>query len=155
MTTAANPARAGNIPAIDVATMLQKNWNSNNVPIPKIYAINIGEAPPRVRLNDGDYVAAGTGVPAEVEEPIGTWIYANRTWRVTLDLATKNSKERLWAIKNEIRRICHMQMHSLPDYQRIQYRQFSEMMDQQYRIWQGKIDIELISSAVLLDRSDL
>ena len=148
-------SRAGNIPAIDINNILNSEWDVNNVPKPRIYAINTDVEPPRVSLNIGDYVTVGTGVPAEVEEPIGTWIYANRRWQVTLDLSTKHSKERLWAVKNEIRRICHMNMHSLPNYQRIQYKQFSEMMDQQLKVWQGKIDIELVSSAVILDRSDL
>ena len=88
---------------------------------------------------------------AEVEEPIGTWIYANRTYRILLEMSTNANRQRLWDIKDEIRRIVHDKRHSLTGFQRIQYRSFTEQMDEQQRIWRGNIQLELLSSAVLMD----
>ena len=137
------------IPYNTVKDLIDQQWDFNKLTKPLLIVANEGVEPPRIELNNDDVVNITSGVPSEVEQPIGTWVYAHRTWKITVDLATKMSRERLWQIKDEIRRICHKNTHSIEGYQRIQYMQFSEMVDQQFNVWQGKIDIELVSNAVL------
>lgn len=136
------------IPYNTVQDLLIKDWNEDNIPMPKIFVTNAGIEAPRQELNDVDIVNVISGIPSEVETPIGTWVYAHRQWKITLDLATRINRERLWGMKDEIRRICHKNTHSIEGYQRIQYMQFSELTDEQFNVWQGKIDIELVSNAV-------
>ena len=137
------------IPYNTVRDLLEDEWNTSNVSAPLFIVANEGLEPPRVELNNSDVVNITSGVPSESEQPIGTWVYAHRSWKITVDLVTKTSRERLWQIKDEIRRICHKNTHRIEGYQRIQYMQFSELVDQQFNVWQGKIDIELVSNAVL------
>ena len=137
------------IPYNDIRDILKANWNSQDVPEPLFVVVNEGINSPRLELYEQDIVSLTSGSPTESEQPIGNWIYANFTWKVILEAQTNKSRERLWQIKNEIRRICHNQTHKLNNFQRLQYVQFSEIMDQQFNVWQGKIDVELVSSAVL------
>ena len=136
------------IPVNDIIIFMQENWNILNVPVPNIYAMNSGDAEIRQNLNTYDAMNITIGTPAEVEQPIGTWYYANLTWKIMIDLYTFDSRERLWRLKDEIKRICHRYLHDMDNFQRIQYKQFSEIIDSQSNIWHGKIDIELVSSAV-------
>lgn len=141
------------IPVNDVQSMLDTNWNTQNgvLPEPNYLIVNSGTEPIRYDLNRGDYIIIKTGVPSENEMPIGTWIYATRIWPIVVEIATKNSRQRLWNMKDEIRRICHSQMHSLTNFQRVQYKQFSEMVEDQQLVWHGRVEIELQSAAVLME----
>ena len=90
----------------------------------------------------------------EEENPIGTWIYGHRRWRILLEITTKVGRVRLWDIKNEVRRICHATMHTMTNFQRIQYINFHENMEDNQLLWGGRISIELVSNAVLLETSN-
>lgn len=141
------------IPVNDIQTMLDNGWNSQNgtLPEPNYFVVNDGTVPIRYDLNRGDYLIIKTGVPSEREDPIGTWIYANRVWPIVIEIITKNSRQRLWNLKDEVRRICHSQMHNLTNFQRIQYKNFSELVEDQQNVWHGRVDIELVSSAILME----
>ena len=54
----------------------------------------------------------------------------------------------------EIRRIVHNQMHSLDAYQRIRFANFNEYTDDNMNIWAGRIMIEGINNAVILEGRD-
>ena len=51
----------------------------------------------------------------------------------------------------EIRRICHARMHSLTNFQRIQFMNFNEMTSDTVNVWMGSTQITLENSAVLLE----
>ena len=144
---------AATIPTTVVESLLETYWDvqGGSVPAPTVIVPNDLVTPIRYDLRVADYVVVKHASPAEVEEPIGTWIYANRTYRILLEMSTNANRQRLWDIKDEIRRIVHDKRHSLTGFQRIQYRSFTEQMDEQQRIWRGNIQLELLSSAVLMD----
>lgn len=144
------------IPVDDVKALIEDNWDdqSGTVPDPIYVVMNNGLDPERHNLNNGDYINFRTGVPTETEQPIGTWIYGHRVWPIVIEMYTKNSRDRLWEMKDEIRRICHAQMHSMTNFQRIQYKQFSEIVDEEFLVWQGRIELELVSNAVFLETSN-
>ena len=51
----------------------------------------------------------------------------------------------------EVRRLCQSRRHSLTNYQRIMFTNFSEEVGEQANIWTGTIDIQLENNGVLLE----
>ena len=137
------------IPYENVKQLLDDAWDEDNTSRPLFVVPNAGVESVRLDLNYNDVISVTSGVPSEVENPIGTWIYVNRIWKISVDLKTKTSRERLWELKDEVRRICHRHIHTIPGFQRIQYVQFTESVEQQFNVWEGKVDIELVSNAEL------
>ena len=86
-----------------------------------------------------------------VTTPIGNWKYGNRVYNVELDIYTLNSRQRLYNLMQEIRRITHNRKHSLTNFQRQQFMGFSEEVSEQANMWFGTVSIELVNNAVLLD----
>ena len=139
------------MPSKVIKDMLDAQWNSNNVAEPEYIDVNDGNAPMRVDFKNKDYVIISSDSPTEEENPIGNWTYGSRTGRVLLELYTSNSRQRLYNLKQEIRRVTHNQMHALSQFQRIQYVNFVEMTDIAQRLWIGRISISFVSDAVLLE----
>jgi len=139
------------MPSKVIKDMLDAQWNSSNVTEPEYIDVNDGTAPMRVDFKNQDYVIISSDSPTEEETPIGNWAYGSRTSRVLLELYSSNSRQRLYNLKQEIRRIIHNQMHALTSFQRIQYVNFIEMTDAAQKLWIGRISISLVSDAVLLE----
>lgn len=141
------------IPSLIVRNLLDANWNTQAglIPEPLYLDVNDGTTPIRIDFSTVDYVVISIDTPAEQEQPIGTWVYGDRTTKVLLELYTSNSRQRLYNLKQEIRRIIHAAMHTLTDYQRIQYLSFNELTETAQRIWIGRILIDLVNNAVLLE----
>jgi len=136
-----------------ISSMLNTQWDTNdsNIPEPTFFVPNNGLNPIRYDLYTGDYIIIKADSPALEESPIGVWIYGNRMTRVLLEVATRQSRQRLWDLMKEIRRIVHAQMHLLSQYQRIQFVNFQEIYDDTFRIWKGRVILELLNSSVLLE----
>ena len=132
--------------------MLSSQWIPGNVPTPQFLDVN--ESPDRVvrvYLNVGDYVIIRSGEPTLREQPIGTWIYGHRVTQVEIEIGTRTSRQRLYDLMAEIRRIFHSRMHLVTEYQRIQFKDFQELVSENVNVWWGKVNTELINSAVLLE----
>lgn len=141
------------IPSAEVKSELDAQWDSGNVTEPTLIDVNDGSAGSQMRfdLQRADHVFIVAESPLLEEEPIGTWVYANRKSRVICEIHTKNSRQRLYDIMAEIRRVCHARMHSMTNYQRIQFQTFNEYADMQINVWSGRVTIELVNSAVLME----
>ena len=142
------------IPSAEIKTMLDGQWNAGNVAKPNLIDVNDNTATgnqARFDLNRGDYVFIMADQPVLDEEPIGTWVYGHRRTRIICEVHTKTDRQRLYDLMAEIRRICHAQMHALTNYQRVQFQTFNEYTDMQLNVWAGRIVIELLNSAVLLE----
>ena len=105
----------------------------------------------RFNLNVGDVVFGRAGDPALEETPIGNWTYGNRVYNLGLEVYTRVSRQRLYDLVKEVRRICHARMHSLTSFQRIQFGAFTESTQEQVNIWTGAITIKLENNAILLE----
>ena len=70
---------------------------------------------------------------------------------MVLEVYTKDSRQKLYNLMREIRRICHARVHSLTNFQRITFNQFAEDNSEQANVWVGTVDIELVNNAVLLE----
>ena len=139
------------IPVDAIVTDLDAQWNASNVTEPSYVTVNGVNQPFRFDLNVGDHIVAKTGSPAFEETPIGNWKYGNRVYSVDLDIYTLNSRQRLYNLMQEVRRITHNRKHSLTNFQRQQFMGFSEEISEQANMWFGTVSIELVNNAVLLD----
>ena len=139
------------IPIDAIMTDLNGQWNASNVTKPALVTVNATNQPLRFDLNVGDQAVGRTGSPAFEEEPIGNRKYGNRTYNVSIELWTLTSRQRLYDLMREIRRIAHARMHSLTNFQRQQFMSFSEETSDQVNVWTGSIEIKLENNAVLLE----
>ena len=138
----------------DVLTELRGQWDSDNVTEPRVVEVNNSGAATqsiRVDLNQADHVLGRAGTPAFQEVPIGNWKYGNRTYSVDLEIYTRQSRLNLYNLVREIRRICHARMHSLTNFQRIQFLTYSEQSQEQANIWVAAVQIQLVNNCDLLE----
>ena len=135
----------------DVFTDLDSQWNASNVAKPELIKVNAASQPIRFDLNVADHIVGRTGTPAMDETPIGNRKYGNRVYNIEIELFTLNSRQRLFNLMQEIRRICHARMHSLTNFQRQQFVGFNEETGEQVNVWTGTVDIVLENNAVLLE----
>jgi len=135
----------------DIVTDLDGQWNASNVTKPTLITVNAANEPIRFDLNAGDHLVARTGSSAFEETPIGNWKYGNRTYGVEIELFTLENRQRLYNLMQEVRRITHNRMHSLTNFQRQQFLSFTEETGEQVNMWTGKVQLQLVNNAVLLD----
>ena len=112
------------MPAKEVIDELNSQWNSSNVTEPNYIVITGASEQLRYDLNKGDYIIAGPGSPEIQEIPIGNHKYGDRIYAVDLELYTNDSRQRLYNLMQEVRRICHARRHSLTNFQRIIFESF-------------------------------
>ena len=105
----------------------------------------------RFDLNRGDHIVGRAGSPALEEEPIGNWKYGNRTYSLELELYTRSGRQRLYDLMGEVRRICHVRMHSLTGFQRQEFIGFEEQTQEHANVWVGTVNVELVNNAILLE----
>ena len=139
------------IPIDAVMTDLNSQWNASNVTKPSLVTVNGASQPFRFDLNVGDHLIGRTGSPAMDETPIGNHKYGNRTYSIELEVYTLNGRQRLYDLMLEVRRLCHSRRHSLTNFQRIMFTNFSEEVGEQANIWTGTIDIQLENNGGLLE----
>ena len=137
------------LPADDLLTDFNTQWNTSNVAKPNLVVVTGNGEPLRFDLNAGDAVVARNSSFSET--PIGNWTYGNREYTVELEIWTLRERQRLFNIMQEIRRICHARMHSLTNFQRIQFLSFNEMTTETVNVWMGNSQIALVNDAVLLE----
>ena len=148
------PYVAEAIPSRDIKDTLDTQWNtqSDNIPKPTLVDINDGvSAHTQISLTRGGLVAIRTVTPVIEEEPIGNWSFVNRRTQVELTIYTPTSRQRLYDLQQEIRRIIHARLHLLTNYQRVQFKAFNELTDESANIWIGIVILELVNNAVAFE----
>jgi len=139
------------IPVDILLADLDSQWNSGNVAEPFFIEVTGANEPARFNLNRGDYVIGSPGSPAFAETPIGNWKYVRREYNIELAIQTKDSRQRLYDLMAEIRRVCHARRHSFTQFQRIQFQQFSEEITEQVNVWVGNVTIQFVNEDVLAE----
>lgn len=137
----------------DVLSELNTNWNASNVVKPQLIEMTGATDSIRINLNRGDYLIARPGSPTLEEIPVGNWKYVNRTYNIEVELQTKLSRQRLYDLMREIRKICHVRRHLMTNFQRIQFQNFSETVGEQVNVWIGTIQIQTINENILAETS--
>ena len=143
------------LPASEVLDILSTTWAfakvTNATKNPGFVEVTGTGDPFRVDLNINDQIVGRAGNPAMDEQPIGNYKYGNRQYMVELEVYTLVDRQRLYNLLREIRRICHVQVHSLTHFQRIRFMNFSEQTQQQVNMWTGTVGIMLENRAILLE----
>ena len=75
----------------------------------------------------------------------------DRLYNITLEIFTNTSRQRLYDVMREVRRICHARIHSLTNFQRIRFVTFNESTDSQANIWTGVVSVELVNNSIALE----
>jgi|TARA_R110000824_G_scaffold158125_2_gene331827 hypothetical protein len=130
---------------------LDTQWNASNVTEPIFIEVTGANEPARFNLNRGDFIIGSPGSPAFMETPIGNWKYVRREYNIELAVHTRVSRQRLYDLMAEVRRICHARRHSFSQFQRVQFQQFSEDVTEQVNIWVGNISIQFVNEDVLAE----
>ena len=137
------------MPADDLLTDFNTQWDTDNVAKPNLVVVTGNGEPLRFDLNAGDAIVARNS--SFTETPIGNWTYGNREYTVDLEIWTLRERQRLFNLMQEIRRICHARIHSLTNFQRIQFINFNEMTSGTVNVWMGNSQIQLVNNGVLLE----
>ena len=140
------------LPVSDVLSELNTQWNASNVTKPTLIEYNGGQTTTmRIDLNNSDYVIVQPGVPTLDETPIGNSSYVDRNYAVSLELMTKNSRQRLYDLMAEIRRICHARVHSMTNFQRVQFSAFNEVPGDELNVWTGMVEIFVVNTNIVAE----
>ena len=143
------------IPVNEFITDLENQWTHANVPSagkkPGFIEVTGAGAPMRYNLNVNDQIIARATGPALQEIPIGNRKFGNRIYNITLEIYTQESRQRLYDVMAEIRRICHARIHSLTNFQRIQFMDFNEQTNAQANVWVGTVSVQLVNNAIALE----
>ena len=134
-----------------ILSELDGQWNASNVTKPQIIEMNGASAPTRIDLNRGDVLIGQPGSPTMEEIPLGNWKYVNRNYGVSIELSTKTSRQRLYDLMREIRRICHARRNSLTNFQLIQFISFEEEVGEELNVWNGIVEIAAVNTNVLAE----
>ena len=149
------------LPSKVIVTEIDGQWDAVGTSITKptlIEVIGTGTDsnldPIRYDLNRGDVIVVRPGSPGFEEEPIGNWTYGNRTYNLILEIHTRDSRQQLYDIMAEVRRICHARKHSLTNFQRVQFMNFTEETTENVNLWSGSVNMQLINQMVLLETAN-
>ena len=137
------------VPVGLLKTEVSGQWNTSNVAAPSFIEVNVSAQSLRYDLNVKDALLFRAGTPSITEEPLGNrWEFVNRVYNVELELSTQISRQRLYNMVQEVRRICYARRHSMTNFQRIQFEGFNELTQEQANIWVGTVSIQLVNNAV-------
>ena len=143
------------VPVTDLLTDIEGQWTFSNVSgtskKPGFIEVNGASEPLRYNLNVNDQIIGRAGNPTLQENPIGNYKFGDRIYYVALEIYTNTSRQRLYDLMREVRRICHARIHSLTNFQRIRFVNFNESTDAQVNLWNGIIQIELVNNSVSLE----
>mgnify|MGYP003649720966 FL=1 len=143
------------MPVNEFITDLEGQWTHGNVSgsgkKPGFIEVTGASEPMRYNLNVNDQIIARPSGPALQEIPIGNRKFGNRLYNITLEVYTNSSRQRLYDVMREIRRVCHARIHSLTNFQRIQFMDFNELTNAQANVWAGTISVQLVNNAVTLE----
>ena len=141
------------VPVTEVLTELDDNWNASNVVKPVLVEMAGTDAITRLDLNRGDYLIARPGSPTLEEIPIGNWKFINRTYNITVELQTRISRQRLYDLMAEVRKICHARRHNMTNFHRLQFLNFNEEVGEQVNVWIGTIELQTVNENILAETS--
>ena len=139
------------IAVTDILSELNTQWNASNVTKPQLVELNGPEGIFRIDLNRADYIIGQPGSPTMEETPIGNWKFVDRTYSVTLTVHTRDSRQRLYDLMREVRKICHVRRHEMTNFQRLQFLNFNEDTTEQANVWTGTVSVQLVNQNVLAE----
>ena len=137
----------------DIISELDTNWNASNVTKPLLIEMTGANDAIRIDLNRGDHIIGSPGSPTLEETPIGNWKFVNPMYNISISIQTKASRQRLYDLMREIRKICHVRRHSMTNFQRLQFLNFDEQVGEQVNVWIGTISLQTVNENILAETS--
>lgn len=144
---------AESIPSESLKEMLDDNWQNygGEVPKPEIVEVNIpDEYQYKYNFQAKDYIFIQTDVTGEEAVARDTYRYWDFKFNLMVHIYTSKSRQRLYDIKKEIRRIVIYKMHdsSNTGYQLVRYGNFVELPQESVKVWKGQVRISYESAGV-------
>jgi len=141
------------IPCEIIENLLDGNWSTYNSTLtePSWFVINDGINPINIDLTKGDYVVIRPYVPSHTETLRDSWKYMDTVDLIELEINSKTSRQQLYNLMAGIRRVIHSNIHDLTDFQVVRFRDFTEIFNEQFNVWKGRLIIALENNRVYID----
>lgn len=145
------------IPVEAIKDVLNDYWDtqSSQIPLPNIVVSNQQKEPIRFDMRDGDWFVIKPDVPAEEKSYIGNWFYANERHRILVEIWTKENRQRLYDLKQELIRVLEEKLHGVTSFQRVRFDSFNEPIGTSINVWHARIIVVLENNAVRTGRTAL
>lgn len=141
------------LPTKIIKETLDTAWTTlQEIPKPVLVDMNDGTTGIRHDQNIGDLVVIQLASPGEEETWRDSWYYVDRTNRAEILIYTKHSRQRLYDLKQEIRRIIHLDKHALTNYQVWRYSGFTEFNKDQFNMWAGQVACTLENNRIVMEQ---
>ena len=146
---------AEKLPTNKIKSMLDTYWDTRTggeIPEPQFLEV-VTDEPAYNLTNDGDTIVIRPDTRGETERLRDSWNYKDTEYVITLELHTAASRQRLYDLKAEVRRLCHVYKHNktVTGYQVLIYESFVEYSDIENQIWEGEIKLRLQTVGEVLD----
>ena len=140
------------LPMEELVQLLSDNWVTGNSTTPTYFIkLNTDNHPVVVDTRRGSAVIGRPATTSFDIEPIGNWNYGNLTYSVGVELKSSGSRQVLYDMVWEIKRILFNNKHAMTNFQRVQFEDFNEEEEANINMWSGTIQVGLQNAAVKLD----
>ena len=137
------------VPPEIIRDLIRFAWiAAERLPKPEIHVMNdITMAGEQMHLDRADYIIIGEVRQDEKQRGYG-YTYKDIDVTVPIELHTKNSRQRLYDMMAEVRRIVYTYQRAIRPYQQLYYDNFTESAVGQHLYWRGTSTIRLTSRVV-------
>lgn len=140
------------VPVETLKTILEAHWESfAEIPTPNFVIINDTDGEfMRANYTQGDYIMLSMEGTENIKYR-GNISYYDRTFPLTLQIGTKEGRQRLRDLWKEIKAILFDNKHDFTGWQLIRILSYTEMTNQDQNIWRAVIKIQLESAGVCVE----
>ena len=133
-----------------VVSLLDRNWNVSPKPsILDIANVEVGEGK-RTRLQDHDIIRIFETAHNEAQPEL-FFDFVNEHINLTIDIRTVKSRERLSALRNEVRRILHANRKGDgTSFDRLIFKTRTDLSDRSKRMFRYTMQAEVVTFALVI-----
>lgn len=137
------------VPSEIVRDLLKEAWVAvERLPLPEIHIMNdVTMGGETFHLEEGDAIIIGE-VTEDENQAGHTYEFKDFQVTVPIEIHTRVSRQRLFDLMAEVRRIVYMFQRSIRPYQQLYYDRFQEASEGQHKYWRGTSTIRLTSKLV-------
>ena len=140
-------------PLLTMKGLITDNWYEySDVPLPEVIITNEDEGSCVARFNllEGDCFIIKTE-SSEIIRYRGNIQYYDRIFPITVEIWTKESRQRLRDLWKMFKIIIWSKKHNFTGYQLIRLRSYRELTNEQLNIWRAVIDLDVESCGVAVE----
>jgi len=138
------------VPTSTLKDLLTNNWNDQegNIPLPDFREATSTETRVDLAIEGEDVIVIRMEDAGIEEKWRSNYSYADVTVPIRLEIYTQKSRQRLYDLFQECRRIIRVQKHNVGDYQLTRWHNFNEFTMEQMNVWMGASRITLESLGI-------